>query len=529
MSIGHFTSDYLKKWLKIIADSGYDSVVWEPEDAVQWETCPECVASEAFTKAEFKEILAYGTSLGLKHIPLLQTMSHCEYVLKQKAYQHLSEHPGFLELYCPLNPEVHKFLNRWIAEYLELFGDVTHFHLGADEAWALGGRFCEGSCPDYMKSHSKAELYSQHIMKVAKPLLEKNITPIIWADMLLKHPEALKLLSRDILLFDWMYEVRNDVEKVWIWEKEKGYCSSDEIPEGVKAKYKKYLYPEDRKGGLDPFYTASLLKDHGFPVVGCPASSSYGDNVFAPRHGHHMANTAGWTEQYVSGKTTGFTLTSWTVHLFPYEMQLSSILIPSFLIHDKNASMKNYETYFTKHVFGEDLQDFFKATELLSGKCLFSYTSTLGFSTCHHVVKNDHIAITLDKLSEKGGLERELENCREQLMKYKNALDMFKQMKTIVGMGHELLDIWILQAENLINRARASSIILENKIAEMKREIPSFKKKDVREVLVKLSSLKLATSAMYDGRIKPTRIKQVISWMYDAVESELLKISDKIS
>jgi hexosaminidase len=134
MNISQFTGPYLKKELKRLADLGYDTIIWEVENNIQWETCPECVSPDAFSKAEFKDILAYSRRLGLEPIPLLQTIGHCEYVLKHERYKPLAEVPDRIDQYCPQNPAVVPFLRKWIDEYLEVFGQVKYFHLGADEA-----------------------------------------------------------------------------------------------------------------------------------------------------------------------------------------------------------------------------------------------------------------------------------------------------------------------------------------------------------------------------------------------------------
>jgi hypothetical protein len=49
LTIGHFTKEYLEKWLQIVADNGYDTIIWEIEDAVTFDTCPGVAAKEAFT------------------------------------------------------------------------------------------------------------------------------------------------------------------------------------------------------------------------------------------------------------------------------------------------------------------------------------------------------------------------------------------------------------------------------------------------------------------------------------------------
>jgi hexosaminidase len=203
MNISQFRGAYLKKELKVLAELGYNTIVWEVENNIHWETCPECVSPDAFTKAEFKDILAYSRSLGLEPIPLLQTIGHCEYVLKHERYKPLAEVPDRIDQYCPRNPDVVPFLLRWIDEYLEVFGKVKYFHLGADEAYTLGE--CP-RCKAYAAERSLSELYIEHMNAMSQPLIDKGVRPVIWGDMLLHHPEALDRLSRKVVIFDWYYD-----------------------------------------------------------------------------------------------------------------------------------------------------------------------------------------------------------------------------------------------------------------------------------------------------------------------------------
>ncbi|HMA53850.1 MAG TPA: family 20 glycosylhydrolase, partial [Acidobacteriota bacterium] len=156
MNIAQFRGPYLRSALKALAAKGYNAIIWEVENNIRWETCPECVSPDAFTKAEFKDILAYSRSLGLEPIPLLQTIGHCEYVLKNERYKPLAEVPGRIDQYCPRNPEVVAFLTKWLEEYLDVFGPVRVFHLGADEAYTLGE--CP-RCRAFAAEHSLSELY----------------------------------------------------------------------------------------------------------------------------------------------------------------------------------------------------------------------------------------------------------------------------------------------------------------------------------------------------------------------------------
>ena len=126
--------EYLRDWLRRLKEMGFNAILWELEDKVQWETCPECVWPEAMSKKEFREIFSYSKSLGLEPIPLFQTLGHAEYVLRQKKYRSFRELDTHLDCYCTSNDGVTKFLRSWIEEYLDLFGDLRYFHLGGDEA-----------------------------------------------------------------------------------------------------------------------------------------------------------------------------------------------------------------------------------------------------------------------------------------------------------------------------------------------------------------------------------------------------------
>ena len=79
--------DAVVSHLRTAAALGYNAVLWEVEDKIRWETCPECVHAEAFAKDEFRSVLREADALGLAPIPLLQTFGHAEYVLRQEKYR----------------------------------------------------------------------------------------------------------------------------------------------------------------------------------------------------------------------------------------------------------------------------------------------------------------------------------------------------------------------------------------------------------------------------------------------------------
>ena len=513
MNIKQFRGEYLKSWLAELSSLGYNTIIWEVENNIQWETCPESVSPDAFSKAEFKELLSYSRELGLEPIPLLQTIGHCEYVLKHDEYLYLAEREGSITQYCPRNPDVTVFLKKWIAEYLEVFGDVKRFHLGADEARLLG--HCE-QCKAYVQEHSISELYIDHINTVSEPLIARQIQPIIWADMVLHYPEAIDKLSRKIMLFDWMYDIYRGNGKVRVWGK--GYRRKGRFSAETLDRFGEYLYPYGNEPGRDPetFYSADYLAAKGFDTVTCPGSSSANDSVFAPKHYYHLRNTFDSFNKGLETHLKGAVLTSWTVHLFPWELQKTSIQAPNFIIKNPKASLDDYEKYFVETNFGIDDRVFFKASGFLSKGCLFSITRILGYNKSARPTKPRHVKRYLEKFAGKDKLEAGLKKTRQLLADYKLAVKLFDDYSSKAVRGHNILKYWKIAARNLVNRAETSICLLENKAG--------LEVKNAAEVLHRMRELKKETAAVYEISNKPTRRAQIIAWMYEPYEQALEQI-----
>ena len=513
MNIAQFTREYLEKWLAQLALLGYDTVIWEVENNIKWRSCPECVSPDAFSKDQFRQILALCRKLDLEPVPLLQTIGHAEYVLKHDRYKPLAEDPSRIDQYCPRNPDLLPFLEKWIDEYLELFEPIKYFHLGADEVWNLGA--CP-KCRAFVEKASLSDLYIDHVNAVAAPLVRRGITPVIWADMVLHHHQALGKLSRDIALFDWMYDIHHGRGGVWVWGRE--YFAADKLPPDVVREFGRYLFPRGDEPGREPetFYTADYLAAKGFEVVKCPAASSYGDNVFSPRNYYHLVNTFDSARKGAEAHLAGTVLTSWTVHLFPYELQLASIDAPPYLAEHPRASIGTYEEAFMKARFGVSDERFWRACGLLSKRCLFTYTDSLGYNKAALPVPLDHVRKTIAKVKSDGRIAEEAENCRARLAEYKEALALFEAFAKKAREGHSYLAFWLFAARNLINRAECSLALLCAAAGEKPR---------VFDLLSEMRILRDETDELYAPIIKPARRREMIEWIFASMESALAALS----
>lgn len=520
MNMAQFRGDYLEKWLRRLARVGYDTIVWEVENNVQWETCPECVAPEAFSKKEFKRILALCRKLGLEPVPLFQTLGHSEYALRHERYRSLRELPDRVGQYCARNPKVRAFLARWIEEYLDLFGRIRYFHLGADEARMLGR--CE-KCRTYAEKHSISQLYIDHINAVAQVVADRGVMPGIWADMLLTHPEALDKLSRKILLFDWRYDIYYGMNAVQVWGR--GRFPSDRIPQDVLDVYGRYMFPfgDEPFRQADPFYTADYLVNAGFRVVGCPASSCWEDTVFTPTHWRHMVNTFSWSRKALSSHLDGVLVTSWTVRLVPWELQISAIDIPGFVMKNPDKTLDAYQRYFTKKQFGvADATDFWRAAGLLAKLCVFAEQRSLGFYKDCRPAPSDQVDRALDAIASEGRLSAERENCSKVLPGYQEALELLRAFARRAPKGGRLIGLWDLAARNLCNRARASALLLDCKSENITQlALTDPRRQEAASILAEMRALRSETERLYLTMQKPMRTGEIMAWVYDSVDNAL--------
>lgn len=287
MNLANFRGDYLKQYARRLAELGYNAILWEVENKIEWETVPECVAPEAFSKKEFRDILDAFAKEGLQPIPLLQTLGHAEYVLNQPAWQHLSETDENHSQYCPLHPDVTPLLKRWIDEYLDLFGAVETFHIGADECRVLGS--CP-KCSAFVRDHSHAELYARHIVPLLEYVRSRGPRPALWSDMILSHPEMTDCIPRDALIFDWDYYPSLE-HRPCIFVRH-GQDHTTKVPFEPDPRcmdlFGKYLY--DTQGDMNVFYGFDYLVDQGFDVVASTTSACYEESVFAPNMEDRLHN-----------------------------------------------------------------------------------------------------------------------------------------------------------------------------------------------------------------------------------------------
>lgn len=227
-----------KRLVDVLALLKFNTIVWEVNGNLEYETRPEIARNGAPTKAQLKDLVDYAKRRHFEVIPQLATFAHFGYVLNKPQYKHLAESQestkGFRSLwnYCPSQPEVYEIVFDLMGELVEVF-EPRYFHIGHDEA-----SFDDiGVCPR-CKDKDPWVLWAEDINKLDGWIKQRGMRTIMWGDQFLpthngrghfNTANATDMVAKDILIFDWHYSPSYDFD-----------------------------------ASIDYF------KEHGFEVVGCP-------------------------------------------------------------------------------------------------------------------------------------------------------------------------------------------------------------------------------------------------------------------
>lgn len=171
-------------------------------------------AASPLTAEEIRELDAYCALRGIDLVPNQNSFGHLERWLVKPAYNHLAELPqggaplpwgGFKKdptTLCPTDPASLAFLDGLYAELLPNFASGL-FNIGCDETFDLlgGGRSAAA-----VRDRGAGRVYLDFLKQVAALARKHGKRPMFWGDVILKHPELVPELPKDLIALDWGYE-----------------------------------------------------------------------------------------------------------------------------------------------------------------------------------------------------------------------------------------------------------------------------------------------------------------------------------
>lgn len=187
------------------------------EHTFEFKECKDILDKFGYlTAEEIKEIGAYCKQNFIDFIPSIATFGHLFEILQQEKYKHLRlaqecDNPNFWTLRAhhhtinPLLDESFEFIKSLIDQYLPLF-ESEYFNICCDETFDL--KELEGENIDV------AKIYVDFVRKIIDHVTQKGKKVMMWADILLQHPETIDMLPNDVCFLNWEYSSKAQETKV---------------------------------------------------------------------------------------------------------------------------------------------------------------------------------------------------------------------------------------------------------------------------------------------------------------------------
>ncbi len=196
------TMPALKAFAAQLHGIGVNTILMEYEATFPYEKHFTISSKYAYTREEIRDFVKHCATLGIDVIPLQQTIGHTDYILRHPRYLSLAEKITDPTQVCPLKTE------KCIELFDELFADMIslhtsrYFHVGGDETRLLGA--CP-KCASKVAKQGKSKLFVDYMKEICNLVIRHGKIPIMWADIILEHPEYINELPKETIFVDWNY------------------------------------------------------------------------------------------------------------------------------------------------------------------------------------------------------------------------------------------------------------------------------------------------------------------------------------
>lgn len=258
----------LRKFVAELADFGLNTLLIEWEASYPYEKHAIISNEYAYTRKEVQSFVSYCSRLGIDVIPLQQCFGHLEYILRHERYAHLRESNKDICQLCPLRGEEAYTVFRELLADMASLHPSKYLHIGGDETYLLG--HCK-QCRAKADRDGKSRLYVDYLKEIARSVVKMGRRPVLWADMLLKHPDAVGEMPKETVFVNWNY--------------------------GWKPDY---------------FGDISKIERNGFELWGAAALRAHPDNHSLTSWTKHFNNIRDFIPYARAQKYEGIFLTSWS-------------------------------------------------------------------------------------------------------------------------------------------------------------------------------------------------------------------------
>jgi hypothetical protein len=258
----------LKKLALQLSKGGINTLIMEWEGTYPFKDEPLIPNRYAYTREEIVSFISYCKTLKIDVIPLQQSFGHVEYILRHYKYAALREDQKDYSQVNPLKEDLARKLFTTLYKDLISTHSSPYIHIGGDETYLLGH---SEESKQKIKALGIGRLYGDYIKMLCEIVVSLGKRPVLWADIALKYPEALKGLPKQTIFVDWNYG----------WD-------------------------------LNMFGDHQKLMESGFEIWGAPAIRSHPDNYFLTQWEKHFNNIHDFVPMARKLGYKGIVITSWS-------------------------------------------------------------------------------------------------------------------------------------------------------------------------------------------------------------------------
>ena len=173
------------------------------------------------TGAELDELRAYCEENFIVFEPSLATFGHMYDILDQEKYHHLRVLKDYENNVCrwrdrmahhtidPKLPESIELVKSLINQYDEHF-DCKYFNICCDETFDLRSSY---------PKEEEGNLYIEFVKNIIAHVKSRDKSVMMWADILLQHPEHITELPEDTIFLNWAYGPNPSEQNVAAFQK----------------------------------------------------------------------------------------------------------------------------------------------------------------------------------------------------------------------------------------------------------------------------------------------------------------------
>lgn len=258
----------LREFAVRLHEKGINTLIMEWEATFPYASHPIIPNKYAYSKPAIDSFIRFCSQLGIDVIPLQQSFGHVEYILRNYRYKDLREDQENYSQVCPMKAELDRTLFTQLFTEMAASHPSKYFHIGGDETYLLG--HCP-LCRAQVEKVGKSRLYIDYIRMLCEIVISLGKQPVLWADIALKYPEAIKELPKGTIFVDWNYG----------WD-------------------------------MNRFGDHQQLVNSGYEIWGACSMRSHPDNYFLTVWPKHFQNLHDFLPAAIASGYSGMIMTSWS-------------------------------------------------------------------------------------------------------------------------------------------------------------------------------------------------------------------------